>query len=114
MAATAQLRHTQGMDARGWIRCGAHGMGRVTARTRRHLRIIGFLEEATVGRGGVLGHLVHWQRRIVALHELRIAMTVSATPVAGLAAAVYQCTLWRDPWLPCRPPADPPRDRRRN
>src|SRR2546425_12763818 len=80
MAATAQLRHTQGVDARGRIRGGADGVGRVTASTRRHLRIIGFLEEATVCRGGVLGHLVHRQRRIVALHELRIAMTVSADP----------------------------------
>src|SRR5262245_58250463 len=80
MAATAQLRHTQGVDARAWIRCGANGVGRVTASTRCHLRITGFLEEATVARSGGLGHLVHRQRRIVALHELRIAMTVPAHP----------------------------------
>src|SRR5262249_55813808 len=53
-------------------------MGRVTAGTRRHLRIIDFLEESAVGRGVVLGHLVHPQCRIVALHDLRITMTVPA------------------------------------
>src|SRR4029434_1566808 len=78
MAATAQLCHTQWVDARCRIRCGANGVGRVTAGTRRHLRIIEFLEASAVCRGVVLGHLVHRQCRIVALHDLRITMTVPA------------------------------------
>ena len=50
----------------------------MTAYARRDFRVIEFLEESTVRRGVVLGHLIHPQRRIVALHELRITMTVPA------------------------------------
>src|SRR5713101_6021246 len=76
MAAPTRLRHAQWVDARCGVRWWTNGVGRVTAGTRRHLRIIEFLEESTVHRGVVLGHLVHPQRRIVALHDLRITMTV--------------------------------------